>query len=542
MQTAHINTYVLDHAPRLKDQPMFGPAQLLGRIPAVYNASTLIDDVIARGGGRRPALRTASGDISYNAFLEIVDRIAHGLVRRHGLVPGDPVLIQSPNSPEAMAAWWAVLRAGGVAVSIMPMLRPEEVAKIVSKAKVKLALTSSDLVEGVEAARSLTGQSFDVAALDGPSGLARAMADEAEPFLPVATSRDDPAILAFTSGTTGSPKGCIQFHRDILLICQTFLSEVLRPTEGDVFCCTAPMAFTFGLGASVIFPVAVGGCTALPPKPGYEALADAIDEMGVTVLATAPTAYRVLSRMAGERFASLRRCVSAGEHLSRETFDMWETATGLRLVDGIGSTELMHIFISAAPNDVRPGATGKAVPGYEAAILNDALAPVSAGEVGRLAVRGATGCRYLDDERQKTYVQGGWNLTGDLFRQDEDGYFWFVSRADDLIVSSGYNIAAIEVEQAVLQHTAVKEVAVIGVADPERGQICKAFVVLTEGAHPSDALVSDIQRFTKETIAPYKYPRAIDFVEALPKTHTGKLKRSALKPAATAAVLQSAAS
>ena len=411
------------------------------------------------------------------------------------------------------------------------MLRAEEIEKIASKAQVKIALAAADLVDRVDAARRLSGLDFPIAALDGPGGLQEMIASATpRPFRPAATSRDDPAIVAFTSGTTGMPKGCIHLHRDILFICETFLKEILRPSPEDIFCCTAPMAFTFGLGGSVIFPAASGACAALPETPGYEALTEAIDEMGVTVLSTAPTAYRVLSRMAAGRFKSLRACVSAGEHLSEETSAMWREATGLPLIDGIGATELMHIFISAPADEVRPGATGRVVPGYAAAILDDNLKPVPIGEAGRLAVRGPTGCRYLDDERQSDYVQNGWNITGDIFKQDEDGYFWFVSRADDLIVSSGYNIAAVEVEQAVIRHRSVKEAAVVGVPDPERGQICKAFIVLEKGETAGRALADDIQNFTKRTIAPYKYPRAVEFVDALPKTHTGKLKRTALKP------------
>ena len=532
MNTAHENTYVRDNTPDTERQPVFGPMNILGRIPERYNASSLLDQAVANGYGDRPAIRTADGDISYADLLSRVQSFASVLVNQLGLRSGDPVLLQSPNTPAAYIAWWAILRAGGVVVSIMPMLRSEEVEKIVSKAKVELAIVDAHLLEEASKARALSGRDFPIAPINGPDGLdVSAQTNETVNFPAVATHRDDPALVAFTSGTTGEPKGCIQFHRDIAVICEIFPKHVLGAKPDDIFCCTAPMAFTFGLGASVIFPASVGACTVLPKQAGYDALAEAIDEAGVSILFTAPTAYRVLSRMAPGKFSSLRLCVSAGEHLSLETFDMWEAATGLRLVDGIGSTELMHIFLSAKPNEVRPGATGKALPGYEVKILGNDLEPLPAGEVGKLAVRGVTGCRYLDDDRQEKYVQAGWNITGDLFSCDEDGYFWFVSRADDLIVSSGYNIAAVEVEQAVLKHSQVREAAVVGVPDAERGQICKAFVVAEEGASLDDCLKQDIQNFVKQTIAPYKYPRAVEFVDQLPKTHTGKMKRSALKQA-----------
>lgn len=530
MSTAHVNTYVRDRIPAPQDQPVFGPESVMDAVPDSFNASSLLDRAIANGHGERPALRTSAGDITYRDFLARVEIVADLLVHEYGLKPGDPVLLQSPNTVMAYAAWWAVLRAGGVVVCIMHMLRAEEIVAIAAKAEIQLAIADNSLVDRVSEARSLTGLSFAIAGINAEGGLDGAVKRAGQRrFAPVATHRDDPALVAFTSGTTGEPKGCIQYHRDILLICESFLKHILSPGAEDVFCCTAPMAFTFGLGASVIFPVATGACSVLPDKPGYEALADAIDAAGVTYLFTAPTAYRVLSRMAGGRFASLTTCVSAGEHLSLETFRMWEAATGLRLVDGIGSTEMMHIFISTRPEEVRPGATGKAVPGYTAEVLGEDFQPVPPGEIGRLAVRGVTGCRYLDDPRQGVYVQQGWNLTGDLFRRDAEGYFWFVSRADDLIVSSGYNIAAVEVEHAVAQHSLVREVAVIGVPDPERGQICKAYVVIADTAEAGDALAADIQAFVKATIAPYKYPRAVEFVDALPKTHTGKLMRSSLK-------------
>jgi 2-aminobenzoate-CoA ligase len=530
MATAHINRYVRDKGPRADKLPNFSFDGMASDIPPAFNASSMIDRAIGNGHGDRTAIVSKERTLTYRQLLASVERCAAVLFHRHALTPGDTVLINSPNTVMSTVAWWAVLRAGGVAVSVMPLLRAHEIAKITDKARVSLAIVGTGLADAVNEARELSGNTFQIVEINGPEGLERQMSEIGDcVFAPVRTAADDPAIIAFTSGTTGVPKGCIQYHRDIAIVCDTFLHPVLRPSAGDVFCCTAPMAFTFGLGASVIFPVACGASVAIPDEPGYEGLAHAIETYSVSTLFTAPTAYRVLSRMPVQRFASLKTCVSAGESLSLETFNLWEAATGLRLIDGIGSTELMHIFISAPPEGIRPGATGLALPGYEACILDQDMRPVPCGEIGRLAVRGPTGCRYLDDDRQTTYVVDGWNLTGDLFRQDEDGYFWFVSRADDLIVTSGYNISAIEVEEAVQKHESVLEVAVVGVQDPERGQVCKAYIVPAPGAVPSHELAAAIQEFTKRTIAPYKYPRAVEFVASLPKTHTGKLKRSALK-------------
>ncbi|WP_439620810.1 AMP-binding protein [Hyphomonas sp.] len=336
MPTAHKNTYVLDRIPALQSQPVFAPEENLRQIPDVFNASSLLDRVISNGRGLKPAIRTEAGDLCYNDLLSLVDEVAHFLVEQMGVVPGDPVLLQSPNTPRAFAAWWAVMRIGAVAVSIMPMLRADEIAKIAAKAKIQAAITTTALFDRVSEAQSQSKLSYPIGVLDAEDGLGKRLgAPTGKPFLPVATSKNDPALLAFTSGTTGMPKGCVHYHRDIQLICEGFLKNTLEASPDDVLCCTAPMAFTFGLGMSVIFPVAIGACSALPSKPGYEALADALDDMQVSLLATAPTAYRVLAKLAKGRFERLEKCVSAGEHLSAETFEMWQEATGLPLIDGI---------------------------------------------------------------------------------------------------------------------------------------------------------------------------------------------------------------
>lgn len=521
MASAHVDSFVRDNLPPQSELPDFLFTLPALRFPPVLNASQLLDDAIAGGHGDRPAVLWCDGALTYRALLARVNRFANVLTQRFGLQPGNRVMLHAPNTPDALAAWWAVLKAGGVAVTTMPMLRAQELSVIVDKARVSHALVDARLA-GACATLSVER----IATLDElDTEAAHTVAD----FAPCPTAADDPALIAFTSGTTGRPKGCVHFHRDIVAMAETFLRRVLRPDADHVFCGTPPFAFTFGLGALVVFPVACGAAVALPSAPGFDPLLDAVEQHRATTLFTAPTGYRALLKAPSARIASLHTCVSAGEHLPKTTYEAWRDTTGVSLIDGIGATEMIHIFISAPVDAVRPGATGKAVPGYEARILDEALNPVPVGETGFLAVRGPTGCRYLSDPRQRDYVRGGWNLTGDLFRQDEDGYFWFVSRADDMIVSAGYNIAAAEVENALLQHECVAETAVVGVADIERGQRCKAFVVLRPPAQPCDELKVALQAFVKRTIAPYKYPREIEFVDALPKTHTGKLQRFKLR-------------
>ncbi|MGE3929625.1 MAG: AMP-binding protein [Hyphomonadaceae bacterium] len=499
------------------------------QFPDQLNASMLLDRACSGGMSENTAVLWSGGRLSYAQLLEKVNRIANVLVADMGLKPGNRVLLHAPNTPTMLAAWWAVLRAGGVAVATMPMLRTPELKVIIDKALISHALVHTSLNAEFEPARFAGGHIRKALTFGGDdTELAQRAAAASPEFEPTPTANDDPAIVAFTSGTTGKPKGCVHFHRDILAMAETFSRHVLRPKPGDVFCGTPPFAFTFGLGASVVFPAAVGAATALPIKPGFDALADTIAEHRATTLFTSPTGYRALLKIADDRLSSLHTCVSAGEHLPKATSDAWCDRTGIRIIDGIGSTELIHIFISASGEDIRAGATGKVVPGYEACVLDEDDRPIDGSGQGRLAIKGPTGCRYLADDRQGAYVVNGWNVTGDIYRVDDKGYFWFVSRADDMIISAGYNIAAPEVENALLQHRNVAEAAVIGAPDAERGQIVKAFVVLRE-ADPTDALKKELQDFVKRTIAPYKYPRAIEFVTELPKTQTGKLQRFRLR-------------
>jgi len=528
--SAHIDRFVHDHLPPQDQQPdfLFDRPELVW--PERLNAAAeLLRRALEAAGPEARALIDFDHEFSWARVDAISNRMARVLIDDLGLVPGNRVLLHGPNSAWTVLAWFAILKAGGVVVATMPMLRPAELATVIDKARISHALVYASLAEAVAEAQAATGcltHVMDSAALQKaaqalPPGTA---------FTPVDTAADDPALIAFTSGTTGRPKGCVHFHRDILAMADTFARHIVRLTRDDIVVGTPPIAFTFGLGGLVVFPAAVGAATAFAPRPGFDALAETIARHKATALFTAPTGYRALLKLAGDHdLSSLRTCVSAGEALPAATSDAWCEATGVRIIDGIGSTEMIHIFISASGDDIRPGATGKAIPGYEARIIDAAGNTLPPGETGRLAVRGPTGCRYLDDDRQAAYVQNGWNLTGDVYRLDEDGYFWFVARSDDMIVSSGYNIGAPEVEHALLRHPAVAEAAVIGIPDEERGQIVKAFVVLNEGHAPSDDLRTTLQDHVKGVIAPYKYPRALDFLDALPKTQTGKLQRFRLK-------------
>jgi len=459
-------------------------------------------------------------------------RIARLLVEEHGLITGNRVLLRGPNSYTMFAAWLGVLKAGGVVVATMPLLRPGEIATVIERAQISHAIVDSRFIGDFRQAVEQTHSVKHIIKYDGDFGKGEleTRTSSLQSLPPAGTGREDPALIAFTSGTTGVPKGCVQFHRDILAPCDTFAKHLVGPKPGDVFLTSAPMAFTFGLGITPMFPLRFGAASATLEQASPPALLDAIGRFGVTHLGTAPTAYKaMLSQPALDAaLTTLRYCISAGEHLPEATWRAWKERTGIAITDGIGSTEMMHIFVSAAGADVRPGSTGKAVPGYIATVLDADGRPLDEG-VGRLAIKGPTGCRYLDDPRQQDYVVSGWNVTGDTYRRDADGYYWYLARSDDMIVSSGYNIGAPEVENALLSHPAVAECAVIGAPCPERGQKVKAFVVLAADAEPSDALVAELQSHAKAQIAPFKYPREIEFVDALPKTATGKLRRSELR-------------
>lgn len=499
--------------------------------PARLNCGVeLLDRNVQAGRGDKVAIYSKSRTLTYAELLAEANRIANYLVDEMGVVPGNRVLLHGFNSPELAAAWYAVMKAGAVAVTTMPMLRGGEIEKIVRKGQVGFALCDKRLEEPVREAAAKQPVLKAVACWGKDGDLDAAVAGKPDTFANADTARDDIALLAFTSGTTGEPKACAHFHSSVLAMADTFGRATLEPASDEVYAGTPPFAFTFGLGAFVVFPARAGIAVALPDRPGFEALCETIESFNVTTVFTAPMGYRALMGLWDQYdLSSLRKGISAGEHLAAAISDAFADLSGIRLIDGIGATEMIHIFISAADAAIQPGATGRVVPGYEAQVVDEKGQAVADGEIGRLAVRGPTGCLYLDDARQAKYVLDGWNLTGDLYRRDPDGYYWYVSRADDLIVSSGYNIAGPEVEQALLTHPAVAECAVVGAPDVERGTVVKAFVVPAEGVEGTAGLVKDLQDHVKAEIAPYKYPRAIDFIDALPKTQTGKIQRFKLR-------------
>jgi len=526
--SAHVDSFTRDNLPPREQWPdlIFTLPELA--YPDQLNCGEeLLDATIAQRGGERRCLVSDAGSWSYEELRRRVDQVAHLLAGELGVVPGQRVLLRGANSAWMVASWLAVMKAGAVAVATMPLLRAAELRPIVERSRPALALCDVRLLDALrDAAPTLPlipvgGESAD--------DLVRRAAAMPDRFAAVRTAADDVCLIAFTSGTTGQPKGCMHLHRDVLAIADTFSRRVLQPRQDDLFVSGPPLAFTYGLGGTVVFPLRAGASSLLVERASPELLAEAMARHSATVLLTSPTAYRAMLKLDGTDLGSLRRCVSAGEPLSRSTWEAWRDATGLGIVDGIGSTEMLHIFISECDEGIRPGATGRVVPGYEARVVDDSLAPVGDGEVGRLAVRGPTGCRYLADPRQGDYVQGGWNLTGDAYVRDGDGYYWFMARADDMIISAGYNIAGPEVEDALLRHADVSEAAVIGVPDAERGSIVKSFVVLREGVLPSPQTAAALQEFVKSVIAPYKYPRAIEFRASLPRTATGKLQRYRLR-------------
>ncbi|HEY5719698.1 MAG TPA: benzoate-CoA ligase family protein, partial [Gammaproteobacteria bacterium] len=504
----------------------------LGYPPRLNCAVELLDRAVAEGDGARTVVTSPALTWSYAELQAHADRVAHVLTRDLGMVAGERVLLRGPNNPWMVACWFGVVKAGGIAVATMPLLRAPELRKIIAKARVRLALCDARLLDELELARPAVPELERVVSFNGGE-LEGLMNHHPAGFQAAYTAADDPCMIAFTSGTTGQPKGTVHFHRDVLAVCDTFSREVLRPTRDDLFIGSPPLAFTFGLGGLTLFPMRARAATALVEQVAPPDLLAALQRFRPTVLFTSPIAYRALADMvSADDVASLRLCVSAGETLPQPTSDAWFERTGLRIIDGIGSTELLHIFIAAAGDAIRPGSTGVAVPGYQARVVDADGTPLPAGEVGLLEVRGPTGCRYLDDPRQADYVVDGWNRTGDAYLQDADGYFWFQARADDMIVAAGYNIAGPEVEAALLAHDAVAECAVVGAPDPQRGTVVKAFVVLREGAGPGDAaLLKALQDHVKATIAPYKYPRAVEFVTTLPRTETGKVQRFKLRQA-----------
>jgi len=530
MRSAHVDTFTRDNLPPQAEWPdLIFPLPELQYPERVNCATELLDRAVERGWGGNTAFMGSTVSWTYAELLAEANRLANVLVDELGVVPGNRVLIRTANTPWMVACWFAIQKAGAVAVATMPLLRAGELKKVIDKAEIELALCDAQMTDEVHkvGANRLEIVAWGGETADDLLALARRKPSS---FDNVDTHAEDVALLAFTSGTTGVPKGTMHFHRDVLAIADCFPPYVLGATSRDVFTGSPPLAFTFGLGGLAIFPMRVGATTVLVDRPGPEPLLRAIQDQKATVCFTAPVAWRLMANMKDDfDLSSLGKGISAGETLPASTWHAFHDATGVKLIDGIGSTEMLHIFISASGEEIRPGATGREVPGYEARVVDEDGKEVEDGNVGRLAVRGPTGCRYLADPRQREYVQHGWNLTGDAYIRDQDGYFWYQARTDDMIITSGYNVAAPEVEGALLSHPAVMEAGVVGVPNEERGTIIKAYVVLREGRRPSDALTRELQDHVKAEIAPYKYPRRIEFTESLPRTETGKVQRFKLR-------------
>ncbi|WP_429809558.1 AMP-binding protein [Ensifer sp. B1-9] len=532
--TSHVDTFTRDHLPPPEEWPEF----LLEGFdyPDHLNAAVeLTDAMVAKGFGDHTALIGNGRHRTYKELSDWTNRLAHALVENYGVKPGHRVLIRSANNPAMVACWLAATKVGAVVVNTMPMLRAGELTKIVDKAEIGLALCDTRLMDEMIACAKDSRFLKQVIGFDGTANhdaeLDRIALDKSVVFEAVHTGRDDVALLGFTSGTTGVPKATMHFHRDLLAIADGYAREVLGVTPDDIFVGSPPLAFTFGLGGLAIFPLRFGAAATLLEHATPANMVEIIEKYRATISFTAPTAYRAMMKAMddGADLSSLRVAISAGETLPGPVFEEWTAKTGKPILDGIGATEMLHIFISNRFEDRKAASTGKPVGGYEARIVDDEMREVPRGTIGKLAVRGPTGCRYMSDARQRDYVRDGWNLTGDAFYQDEDGFFHFAARSDDMIITAGYNIAGPEVEAALISHPEVAECAVVGAPDAERGQIVEAYVVLVSGVPADDATIKRLQDHVKATIAPYKYPRSVKFLDSLPKTATGKIQRFRLR-------------
>ncbi len=532
--TSHVDTFARDNLPPRELWPdfVFDLPELV--YPERLNcASELLDRAVERGWAARTAIVSADGGRwTYAELLARANRIARVLVEDLGLVPGNRVLLRAPNTSMLAACWFAVIKAGGIAVATMPLLRAKELTAVVTKAAVTHALCDARLAEELTAALPACPTLAHIACFnaDAADGVEARTRGKPATFADVVTAADETCLIAFTSGTTGKPKGTMHFHRDVLAASDCWPRSTLRASADDLFSGSPPLAFTFGLGGLLLFPLRIGAATLLLERAPPDALLAATARHRVSVLFTAPTSYRAMAPQVGQfDLSSLRKCVAAGEALPASTRALWKEATGIDIIDGIGTTEMLHIFISHDEAHVRPGATGKPVPGYRACVMDDAGQPLPAGRIGRLAAKGPTGCRYLADDRQSEYVKDGWNYTGDAYSVDDTGNFVYQARVDDMIISAGYNIAGPEVEDALMMHPAVAECGVIGAPDEQRGEIVKAFVVLKAGYLGDAAMAHELQELVKRSIAPYKYPRAVEFIASLPRTETGKLQRFRLR-------------
>ncbi len=534
--TAHIDTFIRDSMPpeELWPEMDYSVLPALAAYPERMNAATeLLDRTIEKFGADRPAVTFGTQTWSYGDLLAQANRIANVLVENCGMIPGERVLLRSSNHPMLIAAWYGVLKAGGIAIATMPVLRERELVYMIDKAQVQLAISEAVLAPDIDAAHQKTQSLRQILYFgDGRAGgLEELMASKPASFADIDTAADDPAIIGFTSGSTGTPKGTLHFHRDILAAADTFIGNVVGIDPDDIVCGSPQIAFLYGLCAFMPDTMRFGASTVVIERGTPEALLQTIQKHKATVCFSTPSGYKMMLDILDDYdTSSLRLCIAGGEPLAPAVFHGWERKTGIRIINGLGISELLHIFISAAGDDIRPGLIGKAVPGFQVRVVDDEFNDVKPGQTGQMIVKGPNGCRYLDDiERQKAYVRDGWNLSGDLCRWEQGGYIAYEARTDDMILTGGYNVSGLEVEAVLLEHPGVAECAVVGTPDPDRGHIVKAFIQLKNRVEHSDSLVSELQNFVKSQISAFKYPRAIEFVDELPHTATGKIQRGALR-------------
>ena len=534
--TAHKDTFIRDNMPPEDLWPEMDYTTLpeLAAYPARMNvAAVLLDKAVADGSGSRPYIYFGDRVWSYGDTLAEANRLAHVLVDDYGLVPGERVLLRSGNHPMLIIAWFAILKAGGIAISTMPVLRERELVYMIEKAKIQLVICDNKLSLDIEKANKKTPDLRAILyfGLDDSNSLEARMAGKSTDFGTVDTAADDPAIIGFTSGSTGTPKGTIHFHRDIMAAADTFIGHVVKIRPDDIVCGSPQIAFLYGLCAYIPDTMRFGASVVVVERATPEILLQTIEKHKATVCFSTPSGYKLMLDVIDKYdTSSLRLCIAGGEPLAPAVFHGWEEKTGVRIINGLGISELLHIFISASGDDIRPGLIGKAIPGFQVRVVDEDFNDTKPGEIGQMIVKGPNGCRYLDDpERQQAYIRDGWNLSGDLCRMDKDGYVTYEARTDDMILTGGYNVSGLEVEAVLLEHEAVREVAVVGSPDPDRGQIVKAFIELRDKSVAGEALVSEMQDFVKSQISAFKYPRAIEFVDELPHTPTGKIQRGALR-------------
>jgi len=534
--TAHKDTYIRDNMPpeSLWPEMDYGTLPELAAYPARMNvAAELLDKAVADGRGGRPYIYFGEKIWSYSETLSQANRLAHVLVDDYGLVPGERVLLRSGNHPMIIIAWFAILKAGGIAIATMPVLRERELVYMIGKARIQLAICDNKLSEDIEKAKKNTSDLRRILyfGMDNPDSLEARMVGKSADFKTVDTAADDPAIIGFTSGSTGTPKATIHFHRDIMAAADSFIGHVVGIRPNDIVCGSPQIAFLYGLCAYMPDTMRFGASVVVVERATPEILLQTIETYKATICFSTPSGYKLmLDAIDKYDTSSLRLCIAGGEPLAPTAFHGWEEKTGVRIINGLGISELLHIFISASGDDIRPGLIGKAIPGFRVRVVDEDFNDTKPGEVGQMIVKGPNGCRYLDDiDRQKAYVRDGWNLSGDLCRMDADGYVTYEARTDDMILTGGYNVSGLEVEAVLLEHEAVREVAVVGLPDADRGQIVKAFVELRDKSAAGDALAAEMQDFVKSQISAFKYPRAIEFVDELPHTPTGKIQRGALR-------------